>query len=69
MVTNWLVKFTDGSTAVVPAETIQDSFNIAEFENEGKRARSASFHSSYDEHQMPKWNASEAFGFGWGPVN
>jgi len=43
MVTKWLVRFTDGSDAIVETETIQEAIDEAEFYHDGKYVRSATF--------------------------
>lgn len=66
MITNWLVKFVDGTAAVIAADVINDAFGKAQQEY-GKHVRSASFHSSFTDSSQPVVSDDE-FGYGWGKL-
>jgi hypothetical protein len=62
VITNWKIRFTDGTETVHPAYTIAEAMAEAEKMFE-KTVRSARFHSSFTDSQV-----EQEFGFGWGKL-
>jgi hypothetical protein len=67
MITNWLVKFIDGTQEVVSADCIDDAFEKAHVEHK-KHPRSASFHSSFVDNAVQQATDLDEFGYGYGPI-